>query len=338
MRPSLSNFLVLTGGLSLALLAPAHAKSVRGPSGGGDIVVKIVEGQPVARTKCEWHNFFQSMNMWPRYSVCPGKTGHESFGFYASNFMPSSVLNDFLMYNFSQRYSRGKDFVAPAGSILTSFRIGDAWHTASICGWYNLFQSRYRTPYYLNCEGRSNRESFGMYSEPDYLKSGSANEQLTREILPRRAPDVSAFLESSQGAAPLSLWIGTREYKRSFCEWHNFFQSFNPLPRFAICYGKTRDASFAQYEFGQNIIALKANVSPNGDATSKNFGEIVRFKLGEESVTAKRCALYNWLQSNMRWPIYRGCGTIRQDSFSTANPSVFPKADRRYVYNHNYTD
>lgn len=325
-------FLALANVAPLAFIMPANAAApVRDT--GAENAVKIIAGQVVVRTKCEWHNFFQSVSMWPKYRICPGKNAQESYGFYASGNAPSSVLDVFLKLNPGQESATRDDFVRPLGSNQLTFRIGAKEHSASVCDWYNLFQSRYRTPYYLKCDGRSNRESFGRYSEPDYPEAlGDDGNN------PRRAPDIFAFLSGPPGSTALNLRIGAQSYTRSFCEWHNFYQSFNPLPRFIVCNGNTRSESFGQYLFGQNIVALKVKSQANGDSTSKGFGEIVSFQLGAQTITAQRCALYNWLQSNIRWPVYRGCGAIRQYSFTNADPRIFPKGDRRYLFNQNYTD
>ncbi len=325
-------FLALANVAPLTFIMPANAAApVRNT--GAENAVKIIAGKEVVHTKCEWHNFFQSMNIRPKYRICPGKNAQESYGFYASGNASSSVLEVFLKLNRGQENARQDDFVRPVGSNQLTFRIGAKERRASVCDWYNLFQSRYRTPYYLKCEGRSNRESFGRNSEPDYPEAlGDVGN------IARRAPNISGFLAGPQGSTPLRLRIGAQSYTRSFCEWHNFYQSFNPLPRFIVCNGRTRSESFGQYLFGQNIVALNIKSQANGDATSTGFGELVSFQLGAQTITAQRCALYNWLQSNIRWPIYRGCGPIRQDSFANADPRVFPKADRRYLYNQNYID
>lgn len=316
---------------SFAPLALIACTSTAAYSAGADNAVKIIDDVKVIRTKCEWHNFFQSMNMWPRYRTCPGKSAQASFGQYLNSSSASSSIDTFLHLNRGQRQPAA-DSVTPVGSVRIAFKIGEVWHTASACAWYNLFQSRYRTPLYVKCEHRTNDQSFGRNSEPDYWK------QRVRPAENRKAPAIQGFLEGRSGADLLTLPIGDVNYTRSFCEWHNFFQSFNPLPRFVTCFGKTAVESFSQYLFGQNIVALNVRMPANADATSIGFGEPVSFQLGAETITAKRCALYNWLQSNIRWPIYRGCGTIRQDSFVTADPRIFPKADKRYVYDQNYTD
>jgi hypothetical protein len=317
--------------MRFAPLALVACATTAAHSAGADNTVKIIDGVKVIRTKCEWHNFFQSMNMWPRYRACPGKSAYASFGAYLSASSASSSIDTFLDLNRGQRQPAA-DYVTPVGSVRISFKIGDVPHTASACAWYNLFQSRYRTPLYVKCERKTNDQSFGSYSEPDYWK-GRVN-----AASPRKAPDIQGFLEGQEGADLMTLPIGGVNYTRSFCEWHNFLQSFNPLPRFVTCSGKTAVESFSQYRFGQNIVALNVKMPANADATSIGFGEPVSFQLGAETIIAKRCALYNWLQSNIRWPIYRGCGTISQDSFATADPRIFPKADKRFLYDQNYTD
>ena len=302
---------------------------------GADNAVKIIGGKETVRTKCEWYNFFQSANMWPKYKLCPGKNTADSYGFYLSDVAPSSILATFLKLNREQNAVLSGDFVSAVGSRQLTFKIGSSNLSASVCEWYNLFQSRYRTPYYLRCDGKTNRQSFGRNAEADFpIGQGPGDD----EQKARRAPDVESFLKGPAAQQPLTLKMGEENYTRSICEWHNFFQSFNPLPRFVTCFGKTPPESFAQYLFGQNIVALNVSVPANADATSVRFGDAVSFQLGAETISVKRCALNKWLQSNVRWPIYRGCGAMSQGSFATADPKIFPKADARYLYDQNYTD
>lgn len=304
-------------------------------SADSDRVVKIVGGKEIEGTRCEWYNFFQSLNMWPKYKLCPGKNVPDSYGFYLSDVAASSTLATFLKLNREQNAVVSGDFVNGVSSRAVSLRIGATSHTASVCEWHNLFQSRYRTPYYLQCEGKTRRQSFGRYAEADFLvrQNPGVNEQTARP-----APNLTGFLKGAAALRPLTLKLGGKDYTRSVCEWHNFFQSFNPLPRFVACSGKTPVESFSQYLFGQNIVALNVSITAEGNATATRFGEDVSVQLGKDTISVKRCALYNWLQSNIRWPIYRGCGATTQLSFGNANPSVFPKADARSVYDQNYTD
>jgi hypothetical protein len=325
---------------AIASLAPfafalTSALATEARSAEADSVVKIIGGKEVARTRCEWYNFFQSLNMWPKYKLCPGKNVPDSYGFYLSDVAASSTLAIFLKLNREQNAVVSGDFVSGVTSRAVSLRIGATSHTASVCEWHNLFQSRYRTPYYLECDGKTNRQSFGRYAEADFQVrlNPNINEQTSRP-----APNTKGFLKSASASRPLTLKLGEKDYTRSVCEWHNFFQSFNPLPRFVACSGKTPVESFAQYLFGQNIVALNVSITAEGNATSVRFGEDVSVQLGKDTISVKRCALYNWLQSNIRWPIYRGCGATTQISFANADPRVFPKADRRSLYNQNYTD
>jgi len=329
-----SRFVAITS-LAPLVLAVNSASIATARSDDAESVVKIIGGREVVRTRCEWFNFFQSINMWPKYKLCPGKNVPDSFGFYLSDVAPSSVLAIFLRLNREQNAIVSGDFVSDIGSREVLLRIGAASHKASVCEWHNLLQSRYRTPYYLKCDGQTNKESFGRYAEADFhrLLNPNINEQTARS-----APNTTGFLKSSAAARALTLKIDGKDYTRSVCEWHNFFQSFNPLPRFVTCFGKNPVESFAQYLFGQNIVALNVSITSEGNATSVLFGEELSVQLGKETISVKRCALYNWLQSNMRWPIYRGCGVTTQVSFANADPRVFPKADARSIYDQNYTD
>ena len=224
------------------------------------------------------------------------------------------------------------DYVSPVGAVEISFKIGDVWHSASVCAWYNLFQSRYRTPLYVKCEHRTNDQSFGRFSEPDYWKRrGAPNPQ-------RKAPDILGFLGGPAGAAALTLPIGGVKHTLSVCQWHNFLQSFNPTPRFVTCAGKSADASYKVYRYGANIEALKVIGSGPQGASLAGFEDNVNVVLGDKSVNMKRCALYNWLQSNIRWPIYRTCGQDTREKIISGDKTIFPAPDRIYSYDNNYTD
>ena len=135
---------------------------------GADNAVKIIGGKETVRTKCEWYNFFQSANMWPKYKLCPGKNTADSYGFYLSDVAPSSILATFLKLNREQNAVLSGDFVSAVGSRQLTFKIGSSNLSASVCEWYNLFQSRYRTLYYLRCDGKTNRQSFGRNAEADF--------------------------------------------------------------------------------------------------------------------------------------------------------------------------
>jgi hypothetical protein len=49
--------------MRFAPLALVACATTAAHSAGADNTVKIIDGVEVIRTKCEWHNFFQSMNM-----------------------------------------------------------------------------------------------------------------------------------------------------------------------------------------------------------------------------------------------------------------------------------
>lgn len=184
---------------SLAPLAFALNSTVvaEARSADADSVVKIIGGKEVARTRCEWYNFFESMNMWPKYKLCPQKNVPDSYGFYLSDVAPSSTLAIFLKLNREQNAVVSGDFVRGVSSREVLLRIGAASHKASVCEWHNLFQSRYRTPYYLQCDGKTRRQSFGRYAEADFLvrQNPNVNEQTARP-----APNLTGFLK---GAAAL---------------------------------------------------------------------------------------------------------------------------------------
>jgi hypothetical protein len=208
MKASSARLLAISSFAPLALVACATTAA---HSAGSDNAIKIIDGVKVIRTKCEWHNFFQSMNMWPRYRACPAKSANASFGEYLSASSASSSIDTFLALNRGQK-KPAADYVTPVGSVPISFKIGHVRHIASACAWYNLFQSRYRTPLYVKCENRTSDQSFGVHSEPDYWKGRVS--LLSR----RKAPDILGFLEGREGAGLLTLPIGGVNYTRSFCE------------------------------------------------------------------------------------------------------------------------
>jgi hypothetical protein len=331
MRPILSSFLVGASLNSFFIALSGHANASGGESDGNYPVVKYIDGQSVVHSKCEWHNFFQSMNMWPRYRICPGKSAYESYSEYLSISSASSSMDFFLALSRGQPKTRA-DYVTPVGNVEVSFKIGNVSHRASVCAWYNLFQSRYRTPLYIKCEHRTHDKSFGRFSEPDYWKLRKALKG------PQKAPDILGFLSGPGGAAELTLPIGGVKHNLSVCQWHNFYHSFNPTPRFVTCAGKSADESYGAYRHGVNIDALKVIGSGANGASLKGFEDNVSVTLGASSVNMKRCALYNWLQSNIRWPIYRTCGQDTREKIISGDKTIFPARDKIPSYDHNYID
>jgi len=314
--------------LVVCLPTPAHAGG--SITGANYPIVKYLDGQRVVHTSCEWHNFFQSMNMWPRYRICPGKSEHSSFGQYLSSSSASSSLDIFLALTRGQGNDRA-DYVTPVGTVELSFKIGDIWRRASVCAWYNLFQSRYRTPLYVKCANRTNDQSFGRFSEPDYWKKRRALNQ-------QKAPDILGFIGGHAGASALTLPINGVKRTLSICQWHNFVQSFNPTPRFVKCEGESVEASYKVYSSGANIEALKVIGSGRRGASLDGFEHDVNIIFGHKRVSLKRCALYNWLQSNIRWPIYRACGSETRQQIVSGDRTVYPARDEVFSYNYNYKD
>lgn len=212
---------------------------------------------------------------------------------------------------------------------------------ATVCGWHNFFQSRLREPLYVQCRDPANpskmlthKASYGMHSEPDYLKKSRDSDESAREKTLRPAPDILAYLQGDKGAVKEARIIHSQWYNRTKCEWHNFFNSFNPFPYYVKCKGdKDLSASIGKYEGGKNFRSLGVRANYRGDMT-EGFQNEVSFWLGKERIETKACALHNFIESSTRWPSYVGCDGFTREEIKDR----YPGADRKVKYNNNYNN
>ena len=328
---------------AFAALAPFALSIPAGAVSPSARVTKTLEGKPVTQTVCTWHNLFQAAKLWPKYRACPDTSLEEVARTYYSNKFSSSMME--ILYSVGS----GKGFHthgAPKSertlsySFQLSFGYGKS-NEATVCGWHNFFQSRMREPLYVQCRDPANpkkilthKASYGMHSEPDYLKNPDNTNEAAREKTSRPAPNILAYLQGDKGAVVETRYIYGAGYDRTKCQWHNFFNSFNPFPYYVKCKGdQDLSVSIGKYKGGNNLRGLAVRANYSGDMTNGFEGNI-NFWLGEKRISTRACALHNLIESNMRWPSYVACGGIPLETLKAR----YPEPDRRTRFFNNYNN
>jgi hypothetical protein len=268
-----------------------------------------IGGHPVVLDRCDWYNFHQSISLWPVYKDCTTRK--------AEYWKKSHIVNG--SYGFSKnavalmkRQAKNHSDVYTKPSELIQLEI-DKHYNKTPCAWFNYFHSRIRTPLYLKCENKSNQASYGMYSEPDFLKSfttpGTIEQERTHDQNASKKP-APVILSSTKFNEKITKKLGGQKITLTRCEWSNFFQSISFLPRYLACNVATNGDQLRNYEGNKNL--NKITFKFGADGSSQDGAEFKKFlvlTVGLKDVTATVCEWYNLVQSEYRWPIYRACPT-----------------------------
>lgn len=272
------------------------------------------------------------MKLWPQYKACAdGPYTH----LYDSLRSSSFSMQVWLSYGDGKgfhTFGDPNDDRALRTRLEIPFGRGVS-ETATLCGWHNFFQARFRQPLYLKCVGKTRKQSYGMYAEPDQLERNWEIEQ-PKEGTPRKAPDYLSMLQGDFGALAAWVRLGPETYHVTRCEKHNFIMSFNPYPYYAKCKGSSLKDSIGNYKEAANIKLLNLK-SRRADDPKYDLESFDWIYLGSKKIQAKNCDLHNFLESTMRWPAYVKCGSV---AVGHMNRSIYPDPDRRTSYNNNYTD
>lgn len=334
--------------LPIALALPAQAAGGNFLELSKDTEKKVfrdIGGKQVDALRCQWYNWHQSISLWPVYVACDGKTANDVRDVYhpAKNKNKNGFSINAIKLIEAQADNHDSIFKVPGKHI--SFHIGGKERESLPCSWFNYIESRHRMPLYVACGGKSRRLSYGMYSAPDFLKNfGVAPPKggTQAQFAALRVSAERAWEAKQKGPAPnivkelnasgkVTKKIGATSITLTRCEWSNFFQSISFLPRYVSCTTPTHKKQLGDYEENKNLD--KISFSFGGDASTQDDGEFnkpLTLKLATKDVTASACEWYNLVQTEVRWPIYRACG-------SKGKPST-PKADVLARHKLNYSN